>query len=74
MRSPKRTERKRLYRSGEGEPDTFVEVYLVPAWDVHLRQHFGRLTGADQVAEEAAHALIEGDPQVTHLLPTDPDS
>jgi quinol monooxygenase YgiN len=62
-----------LYRSGE-EADTYVEVYLVPTWDVHLRQHFGRLTEADRTAEEYAHSLIEGDPQVTHLLPTDPDS
>jgi MFS family permease len=61
-----------LFRSGE-EADTFVEVYLVPTWDVHLRQHFGRLTEADRVAEQHAHRLIEADPQVTHLLPTDPD-
>jgi len=61
-----------LYRSGE-EPDTFVEVYLVPTWDVHLRQHYGRLTEADRTSEEHAHSLTEGDPQVTHLLPTDPD-
>jgi len=62
-----------LYRSGE-EGDTFVEVYLVPTWDVHLRQHHGRLTETDRAAEEHAHSLVEGDPEVTHLLPTDPDS
>jgi MFS family permease len=62
-----------LFRSGE-EPDTFVEVYLVPTWDVHLRQHYGRMTGADQVSDEYARSLTEGDPQVMHLLPTDPDS
>jgi MFS family permease len=62
-----------LFRAGE-EPDTFVEVYLVPSWDVHLRQHHGRLTETDQAWEERAHALTEGAPQVTHLLPTDPDS
>jgi hypothetical protein len=46
----------------------------VPTWDVHLRQHHGRLTETDRVAEERAHSLVEGDAQVTHLLPTDPDS
>jgi MFS family permease len=62
-----------LYRSGE-DADTFIEVYLVPTWDVHLRQHHGRLTETDQAAEVHAHSLIDGDPEVTHLLPTDPDS
>lgn len=61
-----------LFRSGE-EADTFVEVYLVPTWDVHLRQHHGRLTANDQVNEEYAHSLIEGESQVTHLLPTETD-
>ena len=61
-----------LFRSGE-EPDTFIEVYLVPTWDVHLRQHYGRLTEADQASEEYARSLTEGDPEVTHLLPTDPE-
>ena len=41
--------------------DRFVEVYLVPSWDEHLRQHGGRLTGADQATEEHAPALAEGD-------------
>jgi MFS family permease len=57
-----------LFRSGE-VPDTYVEVYLVPSWDEHLRQHEGRLTGSDQVAEERARALVEGPPEVSHLLP-----
>jgi hypothetical protein len=61
-----------LFRSGE-EKDTFVEVYLVPTWDVHLRQHHGRLTENDRVNEERAQSLVEGDAQVTHLLPTESD-
>jgi MFS family permease len=61
-----------LYREGE-KPDSFVEVYLVPTWDVHLRQHYGRLTGADQAAEEHAHSLADGAPEVTHLFPATPD-
>jgi MFS family permease len=60
-----------LFRSGE-EADTFLEIYLVPSWDVHLRQHHGRLTETDQASEEYARSLVEGGPEVTHLLPTDP--
>jgi MFS family permease len=61
-----------LFRDGEVK-DTFVEVYLVPSWDEHMRQHEGRLTGSDQVAEERAHALTEGPPRVSHLLPASTD-
>ncbi|MEU4568834.1 MFS transporter [Micromonospora sp. NPDC023956] len=61
-----------LFRAGEREHG-FVEVYQVPSWEEHLRQHGGRLTGADRVAEERARALVDGDPEVTHLLPADPD-
>jgi MFS family permease len=59
-----------LFRDGE-EPEKFVEVYLVPTWAEHLAQHDGRLTGADEQAEEAAVALAAGRPEVTHLLPAD---
>jgi MFS family permease len=59
-----------LFRDGE-DPAVFVEVYLVPSWEEHLRQHDGRLTGSDQAAERAAGALTEGPPTVTHLLPAD---
>jgi MFS family permease len=61
-----------LFRAGE-QPDTYVEVYLVPTWDVHLRQHHGRLTGSDQAVEEHAHALVDGAPEITHLFPAAPD-
>ncbi|PZG00756.1 MFS transporter [Micromonospora deserti] len=57
-----------LFREGEAR-DRFVEVYLVPSWDEHLRQHGGRLTGADQEAEERARELADGEPEVRHLLP-----
>jgi MFS family permease len=56
-----------LFRDGE-QPDRFVEAYLVPSWDEHLRQHAGRLTGADRAVEERAQALADGPPQVSHLL------
>jgi MFS family permease len=57
-----------LYRDGE-TPDRFVETYQVLSWGEHLRQHEGRLTGADQAREEAARALCDGPPSVQHLFP-----
>jgi hypothetical protein len=56
-----------LFRDGE-QPGRFVEAYVVPSWDEHLRQHTGRLTGADRAAEERAQALADGPPQASHLL------
>jgi MFS family permease len=58
-----------IFREGEA-PDHVVEVYLVPSWEEHLRQHGGRLTGWDQELEARAAALAEGPARVTHLLPT----
>jgi MFS family permease len=60
-----------LFREGEAE-HRFVEVYQLASWDEHLRQHGGRLTTEDRVAEEKATALIEGKPDVKHLLPAGP--
>ncbi|MGC4767471.1 MFS transporter [Micromonospora sp. DT44] len=57
-----------LFRPAE-TTGRFVEVYLVPSWDEHLRQHGGRLTGADREAEERARELTDGIPQVRHLVP-----
>ncbi|HEX2774277.1 MAG TPA: MFS transporter [Micromonosporaceae bacterium] len=60
-----------LFREGEAE-HRFVEVYQLASWDEHLRQHGGRLTTEDKVAEEKATALVEGKPDVKHLLPAAP--
>jgi MFS family permease len=57
-----------LFRDGE-QPDIFVEVYQVPTWDEHLRQHDGRLTGTDQDVEDRALAFVEEGSTVSHLLP-----
>jgi MFS family permease len=57
-----------LFRDG-AEPDRFVEVYQVPTWAEHLRQHEGRLTLSDEEAEERAAALARGPAEVSHLLP-----
>jgi MFS family permease len=71
-RSRRRTGATRwgLFREGE-TPHQFVEVYLVPTWEEHLRQHSGRLTGADKVREEQALALATEPPAVAHLFPAD---
>ncbi|HEY6592503.1 MAG TPA: MFS transporter [Asanoa sp.] len=57
-----------LFREGESA-DHFVEVYQVPSWDEHLRQHGGRLTGRDEEIERLALELADGPPEVAHLLP-----
>jgi MFS family permease len=62
--------RWRLYRVGE-QPSRFVEVYAVPSWGEHLRQHSGRLTATDRDLEERAFALAAARPEVSHLLPAD---
>jgi MFS family permease len=59
-----------LFRDGE-DPVRYVEVYQVPTWEDHLRQHEGRLTGSDEEVERRAVALAEGPAEVTHLLPAD---
>ena len=56
-----------LYQDGE-DPRRFVEVYLVPSWQEHLRQHTDRLTGADREIEAQAIAHAESPPEVAHLF------
>ncbi len=57
-----------LFRDG-ADPTRFVESYLVATWGEHLRQHEGRLTGADRRFEEQAHRFASGPPEVAHLFP-----
>jgi MFS family permease len=59
-----------IFRTGE-VPDQMVEVYVVPTWDEHLRQHGGRMTGADVELDRQVKALSEVPPRVAHLLPAD---
>ena len=56
-----------LYRDGE-TANRFVEFFVVPSWEEHLRQHRERLTGADRQFEEQAEALSDPPSQTTHLL------
>jgi MFS family permease len=57
-----------LYRDG-ARPNRFTELFRVPSWEEHLRQHDGRLTGADRVVEEAALAFSDPPAYADHLLP-----
>jgi hypothetical protein len=57
-----------LFRDGAA-PGTWVETYLVPTWEEHLRQHDERLTVRDEQLEARARGLARaGDPEVRHLL------
>ena len=69
-RSRRRTGATRweLYRDGE-RPDRFVEIFSVPSWEEHLRQHEGRLTAVDRAIEEVAQAYSEPPARGEHLLP-----
>jgi MFS family permease len=57
-----------LYRDGD-RPNRFVELFSVPSWEEHMRQHEGRLTAMDQEVEEAALAFSDPPPRAGHLLP-----
>jgi MFS family permease len=59
-----------LYRDG-ADPQQFLEVFEVPSWDTHQRQHDGRLTSADAAIEERADAFATGPPSVHHYFPAD---
>lgn len=57
-----------LYRDGD-QPDRFIELFSVPSWEEHMRQHEGRLTAADKEVEEAALAFSDPPARAEHLLP-----
>jgi hypothetical protein len=56
-----------LYRDGEGQ-GRFIETFVVPSWEEHLRQHGQRLTATDRKFEEQAESLANSPPEVSHLL------
>lgn len=60
-----------LFRDGAAAR-RYVEFFVVPSWDEHLRQHHDRLTGADRENEERADALSDPPPQTAHFLSVDP--
>jgi MFS family permease len=57
-----------LYRDGS-RPERLLEIFSVPSWQEHLRQHEGRVTAEDRALEEAAHMLSDPAPKADHLLP-----
>jgi MFS family permease len=69
-RSRRRTGATRweLYRDGE-QPDRFLEVFRVPSWEEHMRQHEGRLTVVDKKIEEHAQSFSDPPARGVHLLP-----
>jgi MFS family permease len=56
-----------LYRDA-AVPGRFMETFLVPSWDEHLRQHRERPTAIDRDIFRAAVSLAAGPPEVAHLL------
>jgi predicted MFS family arabinose efflux permease len=56
-----------LFRDGE-EPNHFVELYVVPSWEEHMRQHSERLTRTDQQYEQEAEAFTAAPEETSHLI------
>jgi hypothetical protein len=46
------------------DPDVFLETFIVPTWEEHLRQHLERPTATDREFMAAARALQDGDGEV----------
>jgi MFS family permease len=59
-----------LYRDGE-DGASFVELFVVPTWEEHLRQHNERLTGTDRAYQQRVTALAEDEYDVKHLISVD---
>ena len=61
-----------LFRDGE-IAQRFVELFVVPSWEEHLRQHSERQTGTDRQNEQRALALSTTPPDVSHLVAAEID-
>jgi predicted MFS family arabinose efflux permease len=59
-----------LYQDGQN-PRLFIELFGVPSWEEHLRQHRERQTGTDLAYRDAAAALSDPPPQTGHYLAAD---
>ncbi len=59
-----------LYRDGQN-PRLFIELFSVPSWEEHLRQHRQRQTGTDLQYHDDAAALSDPPPQTGHYLAAD---
>jgi predicted MFS family arabinose efflux permease len=49
----------------------YVEVFVVPTWGEHLRQHHERLTGYDRELDERMRAFTDQPSSIRHLLAAD---
>lgn len=56
-----------LYRDAE-HPAVFVELFEVPSWEEHLRQHHTRTTDYDADLAKSAAAYSAPAPAIRHLL------
>ena len=56
-----------LFRQGETE-NVFVELFVVPSWQEHERQHAQRQTETDHAYQEQARTLSTTTPHTSHLL------
>ena len=61
-----------IFRNGEA-PSEFEEIFVVPSWEEHLRQHRERMTATDLSYVEEAIALSDMPPHTWHLLSADID-
>jgi MFS family permease len=59
-----------LYQDGQN-PRVFIELFSVPSWEEHLRQHRDRQTGTDLQYRDAAAALSDPQPETDHYLATE---
>ncbi len=59
-----------LYQDGQN-PRLFIELFGVPSWEEHLRQHRERQTGTDLQYHDDAAALSDPPPQTGHYLAAD---
>ena len=62
-----------LYQDGQN-PRLFIELFSVPSWEEHLRQHRERQTGTDLQYHDDAAALSDPPPQTSHYLAADLDA
>ncbi|HEX3927380.1 MAG TPA: MFS transporter [Gemmatimonadales bacterium] len=56
-----------LYRNAEDER-VFMEFFVAPSWEEHMRQHTDRQTGTDQRFEEEVEAFSEKPVATLHLI------
>jgi MFS family permease len=66
-------ERWGLFQDG-ADPGLFLEVYLVPTWEEHMRQHQERFTRGDALHEQRALELMRdgAEPRVRHMFFAEP--